>query len=261
MKKLIIGSFFATLILAGCEKNKLAQKIEVDPTGNAWLKVGYFMPFSASTNKSVHVTVDGQRIGSVITYAIANPGGGYNMGGSVNPDYYAIAPGTRAVNVAIPKAGSNLDSIVVFSGSINVAADQRQTVMLTDTGTIAKATVISDIITDPAAGNSRAKFFNGIPNAGAIDLYVTPSAGVSTLLTSGIAYKGASGYFEFPGGVGTLTFAIVKTGMPNITANQLSTYAFTASQAGRVYTILSRGYDGLGTADARRSQVSLIVNR
>lgn len=262
MKKIIIGSFFATILFTACEKNKLAQKVELDPMGSAWLKVGYFMPFSAFNNKSVQVTIDGKRVGSVMTYAIATPGGGYNMGGLINPDYYAVTPGTRAIKISIPNAGTSNDSILYFNGSITVAADLRQTVMLTDTGTNAEATVITDLISDPAPGNARAKFFNGIPNAGAIDLYVTPAAtGVSTLLTSGIAYKSTSSYFEFTAGTGALTFAIVRTGMPNIAANQLTTYSFTASQAGRVYTILSRGYNIVSTTDNRRPFISLIVNR
>lgn len=260
MKKLLIISSFFAVALSGCDKNKLAQKIELGPEGNALMKVGYFMPFSTINNRNVQVVVDNQRSGSLITYAIANPGGGYNMGGSVNPDYYAVDAGSRLLKISMPVTGSNADSVIVFSGLVNLAADQRQTVMITDTGSAAQATVVTDLIADPAPGNGRAKFFNGIPNAGPIDLYVTLGS-TTTLLASGVAYKGTSSYFEFAAGVGSLTFAIVRTGMPNIAANQLATYAFTASQAGRVYTVLSRGYSGLTTADVRRAQVSLIVNR
>lgn len=272
MKKLLIGSCFAIFLLTGCKKIKLAQKIELDPTGQAWIKVGHFMPVSGANNRPLQITIDGQRIGISIgtgstatpyplnyLYGFPAPGGGYNTLGSVNPDYYAVPAGTHLLTLAVPKAGTNQDSIIYFNGSITLAPDIRQTVMLTDTGTAAVATVITDLIADPFPGNARAKFFNGIPDGGAIDLYITPSGGSPTLLAGSIAYRATSGYFEFPAGTTTLNFKIVKAGLP--VTSFLAEYNFAASQAGRVYTIFSRGYSVLSTTDSRGPRVSIVVNR
>lgn len=258
---LFIASVVFTLL--SCEKTKLAQKDEVDPTGKALVKVGYFTPYSAATNVGVQLVVDGIRVSNTFTYAITYPGGGFNMGGQSNPDYLAVATGSRTLKVSIPKAGTNTDSIVLFTGPVTLAADSRQTVMLTDTGANTMATLVPDVVTAPVGDRTaRAKFFNGIPNAGAIDLYIVPPTGVAYVAATNIDYKGVSPYFEFAAGQGSVTFQIVKTGLPNTTANIIASYVFGSSGFGRNYTILSRGYvlTPVSTTDIRRPFVSVIVN-
>lgn len=264
MRYLIVATFIITLI--SCDKTELAQKTEIDPSGKALVKLGYFSPYSTPTNTFVHSKIDDIRLTNTFQYPIAYPGGGFNMGGNSFADYLAIEAGTKVIKVSIPKTGTNTDSVSLFTGSITLTADTRQTIMITDTMANTQATVISDDVTIPTGNlTARGKFFNGIPNAGALDLYIRTPTGVINPATN-IEYKKVSNYFEFTAGIGNDTFQIVKTGQAYTgfsSPNVLATYIFTTSGFGRVYTILSRGYvlTPASTTDLRRPQVSLIVNR
>ncbi len=252
------------LLFIGCEKIKLSQKIEVDPTGNAWVKVVHLMPYSSVNNKALQITFDGVRVGNSadMLYGFPSPGGGYNTPGLSNPDYYSITPGNRVFSLAIPKVGTNLDSVSYFISPLTLTGGQRQSIILTDTGAATVATIITDLITDPNVGFARAKFFNGIPNAGPIDLYTGPAAGPFTLVVAGVPYRGTSAYFEFAAPAASVMFHIVRSGQDvNVAANRIGTYNFASSAAGRVYTVVSRGYFGVSASDTRRPMISLYVNR
>lgn len=252
----LIASAAGFLSLGSCEKNDLRLTNDVVVEDKAYLKVGYFTAWAR--NPGVQVKMNNQRVSNNLTYAISFPGGGLNMLGSLNNDYLALPPGSNSIQLSIPKAGSNTDSLELYKGTINLALDKKQTVFLTDTVPNIQATVVADpIIDDVLFGFARMKFFNGIPNWPSIDLYVvTASAG--TIVIRDIGYKGVSAAFDVP--IGSTTFQIVRAGQPNITANQLATYTTTPTSQ-RIYTVLTRGYVGLVSPDIRRPFISLIVNR
>lgn len=263
MRYLFISALIITFI--SCEKTKLAQKIEIDPTGKALLKVGYFSPYSTPNNFLIQLKIDTMRVSNLFNYSNVYPGGGFNTGGSGFPDYYAIDPGSRVIKISVPFAGTKNDSLVIFSGTVNLTADTRQTVIITDTAANIQATLITDDVSDPSPTMARAKFFNGIPNSGPLDLYITTTTGVIITAATGINYKQVSSYFEFPANLGAVNFQVVKTGLPLLPANVIAAYGTlpTAAAVGRNYTVLTRGYilTPVSTTDTKRPQVSVILNK
>jgi hypothetical protein len=269
-------SFVVLLALFfSCEKNKLAQKIEIDPTGSALVKFGYFTPWVR--NVPIHIKVNDVRISNTITYALCFPGGGFNQGGQTFADYIAVNAEQLKmpvkISLAIPKSGTNEDSVVLYTGNISLEINKRQTIMFTDSVPNIQATVISDEV--PAGAlpialtNARFKFFNGIPNVGTnIDLYAVSNSG-TFLVASNIPYKGVSGYFDMPAGVaaGTITFRMIRTGQTNTDANLVGgsstghPYGTSSLLNGREYTILARGFTGVSSTSTIRQQVTINVNR
>lgn len=260
----------ATLIilLAGCGKTKLSQKIEVDPATSAKVKFGFFTPVSAVTNRGVQLKVNGVRVTNLLTYSITFPGGGFNQGGQTFADYITVdanaAEQPVILTLSIPALNTNSDSAILFKGPVSLVPDSKQTVMFTDTFPNIQATVLRDDTPDPVPGNAKFKFFNGIPNAGNIDFYVASTAG--TFLAAGnVPYKGVSGYFETPvTGLGNITFSMVRAGMPNITANLIGggsstnhPYNATLLLNGRIYNVNARGYNGVALTDQRRPLPSI----
>ncbi|MEJ7821690.1 MAG: DUF4397 domain-containing protein [Chitinophagaceae bacterium] len=247
--------FISVLLIAliSCEKTKLAQKKEIDPAGKALVKVGYFSAYSTRNNFPVQLIIDTLKLGGLFTYGAVQPGG----------EYYAVEPGTRTIKVSVPFINTKNDSLLLFSGSINLTADARQTIMITDTAAKTEATLLNDDVTPPVGNlTSRAKFFNGIPNVGPVDLYVRTPSGVINPATN-IDYKKVSNSFEFPG-IGNDTFQIVPAGQPYTgftSTNVITTTIFITSVFGRNYTVVARGYAGLLVTDTRRAQISLITTR
>jgi Domain of unknown function (DUF4397) len=240
----------------GCKKNSLRVLVTNPINDSALLKVGYFTPWFQ--NRGAQIAINGKRVSNVLTYAISFPGGGINMGGSLNNDYLTVTPGPAAIKVSIPKVGTNIDSVSLFTGTINLVANKKQTVMLTDSVPNISATVIFDDADEPAFGTARMKFFNGMPNLTSLDLYVRTPAGIQAWRD--IRYKGLSPFFDVPT-TGADTFDIVNAGAAYTTANTLSRL-ITTPGSGRIYTILSRGFSTITTTtDVRRAQVSAIVNR
>jgi hypothetical protein len=277
MKRSIILSLSTiagfVLLFSSCEKVALTQKEELDPGSAARVKFGYFTALSASTNRNVHIKVNDERVTNLLTYAISFPGGGFNQGGQTFADYIAVNSSITKVpvnlRIAIPNFNKNTDSVVLFNGSVTLTEKIKQTVMFTDTMPNIQATVLNDETTDPSIAVAKFKFFNGIPNAGNIDFYVTSSAG-TFLAASNVPYKGVSGYFETPvTGLGNITFSMYRAGTSptsnaNLVGGGTSTnhpYSTSGLGNGRVYTVLARGYTGVSLSDARRPQPTLIPTR
>jgi Domain of unknown function (DUF4397) len=258
--KTCIGLMGCLILANACKKNEATLlKTNLDVDGKANVKVGYFSPVSSLTNRGVQVKVDEARVTSLLTYAVAFPGGGLNMGGLSNADYLLVDAGSRNVKVSIPAVNTNTDSVMLFSGSLNMLANRKQTILLTDTLPNVAATVVYDDVADPPSGFSRAKFFNGIPGT-TVDLYVRTPLGVVNAAKD-IPYKGVSTFFDISGSIGADTFQIVRSGNAYTPANVVSSYSNTIL-AGRTYTVLSRGYiNVVSTTDIRRPLVSLIVNK
>jgi Domain of unknown function (DUF4397) len=259
-KKIVQLTIIAAALLTGisaCKKNKIRLlDIQEIASDKAFVKIGYFTPWIR--NNSVQVKVNGQRVSNLLTYSVAYPGGGFNMGGLSNADYLALDSGKLDIKISIPQRNTETDSIDLFNGSITLPGGNRYTVFFTDSTPNITATVVPDPLSDPPVTFARMKFFNGIPNVGSLDLYVRTSQGI--VQVKDIAYRSTSAIFDVSA-ASTDTFDIVRAGLPYTTANTLARYLFTSPQNGRVYTVLARGFNIVSTTDIRRPQVSLIVNR
>jgi hypothetical protein len=158
----------------------------------------------------------------------------------------------------VPRALANLSAIQIPNGAsvtLVAAGEARDTV----SGRAVGITAYIDDVTPPAAGQGRVRVINSSPDAGALDVYVTPAGGsVSTVPTfPGVDYKSAV----------TRTLA---SGSYVLTITRLSepgTVLATTSVAlpdGGVQTVVVRGYTGTlpaGLPTTRRIAGTVLVNR
>jgi hypothetical protein len=245
---IILASVFVFL---GCEKNTQRLIDTSVPEGKALIKINYAMPFAV--NNSVQLKVNGTRVSSLLTYDTPFPGGGLNTGGGSYPDYLAVSPGSNVITISRPNVGTANDSILLFTGTVNLEANKNVTLHVTDTGANANIVMIADNINFIDSGFSRYTFVNLMPNVTALDLYYGTS---TTPVATNIPYKGKSPEFTLVAGSGG-SWAIRPAGaLPTSTA--LATYANTIPNQ-RSMTVFSRGYSG--AASPRNPAVSLIYNR
>jgi Domain of unknown function (DUF4397) len=255
MKKTIINSLlFSTIVLAFSCTKKVDYLVDrtFASTNDAYLKINYLSAYVA--NPPVQLSINGQRVGGLISGRTPFPGGGYNTNGSNFPDYLSVVSGANTLSIAIPKKGSNTDSVALFSTSLTLTAGKKYTVHVSDTSTKTSALLIEDNMDFIEYGKARYKFVNMMPNVPFIDLYYG-----TTRIATGIRYLGESNYFTLPFSTTATAWTIRETGtLPTSTA--LATYSSintTLNQRG--YTVFALGYKG-ATA-ARLPYVSFLLNK
>lgn len=230
-KNLIILSTFLFIIGAvACKKNTYNVTERTEVTNKALVKIGYFSP--SINNQNVQLKVNGTRVSPLLIYNTPFPGGGLNTLGSSNSDFLLFEPGSNAFAFAVPKAGTDVDSVKVFESQFDLKA-QRQTLFLTDSFPNITALLVNDETTAPTdSGKARIKFVHLIPNVPAVDFYRN-----NVLLKANIPYKGVTEYEDVF--AGSVTYAIREAG----SATNLATRAINPT-AGRIYTFFSRGFKG-----------------
>ena len=133
----------------------------------------------------------------------------------------------KAVSNYLPVAAGSRNQKVRATGTSTVVIDQSTT--LTDgsaytvlaTGRVAQIAplVLTDNLTNPAAGNIRLRLVHASPTAGNVDIYVTGTTSdlaTATPTLANVAFRAASAYLEVPAGTyrvritpaGTKTVAI-----------------------------------------------------
>lgn len=250
----------AIAIVISCKKNVLRVSPYDGVDGKALLKVNYASPYLR--NPTLRIKLNDEIVSSGITYTTPYPGGGYNTQGNSYADYLSVVPGDVKLALVQTKVGSNVDSIVYYSATINLKPNAFQTVHITDTmvnETLNNTTnvITLDYGTRPDSGRVLYRFINLIPNAGPLDLYYGPNK-----LVSGLDYKKFSDTFSMQSGASqTAGWILRKKDSTAILGS-----AYTASAAGvvanqRVFTVYARGYAGLPAADIRSPKVSLLFNK
>jgi Domain of unknown function (DUF4397) len=239
MKKTIINTLLILIIvIAGsCKKQTeyLAERTFVQ-ADNALLKINYLSAYTA--NPSVQLSINNTRVSGLIAVRNPFPGGGFNTSGQNFPDYLALTPGATALSIAIPKKNTNADSVLLFTTNLILTAAKNYTVHVSDTAANTKAVLLEDDISLPAAGTSKYRFVNMMPNVPLIDLYYG-----TTKVAAGIPYLGSTGYFNLPSVPAVaLPWTIRETGtLPTSTA--LATYTSGNTLLNqRVYTAFASGY-------------------
>ena len=254
MKKLLIKILPLIVLIATISSCKKETTYTAQPSGvtpqQTFLKINFVSTYAA--NPSVQLEVNKTRVSGLITARTPFPGGGYNTGGGNYPDYLAIDPGSVQVTAAIPKKGTNVDSVVLANTTVTLAADKHYTLHITDTAANTKYLLLEDNVTiTPDDGTSLYRFVNLIPNTTAVDLYYG-----STLVVSGIQYLTASNYFVMPITGTAQTWTIRETGTP-ATGPALAIYTILNK---RVYTVFGLGYKG-ATDATRKPYVSFFLNK
>ncbi len=252
MKKVFItlSIVFITTLFYSCKKNE-QRILDITPTaGTALVKINYSMPFAV--NSSVQIKINDVRVSNLITFPTPFPGGGLNTGGSNQPDYMSLPVGTSTVSVSRPNVGTNVDSLILFSGSVSFEANKNVTLHVTDTGAAVTSVLTVDNVTMPDSGFSRFKFVHLMPNVPAIDLYYG-----TTIVAANILYKGVSSEFQIPVTGTSLSWAIRPAGALS-TTTAIATYAQTVADR-KSMTVFAAGYNGALTPRAPR--ISLLYNR
>jgi hypothetical protein len=229
----IIAILAGACILAACKKNEFHITARTYVDNMVRLKVGIFTP--SITNQGVQIKVNGQRMSGIVSYATPFPGGGLNTGGSNNSDYLNIPQGETNIDVAVPKAGTDVDSVKVFSYSQSLQANKRYTLFITDSVPNATGVMVEDDTTPPDS-LSRVKFLNLIPNVPAVDFYQG-----TTLVAANVAYKTVTPYVNISNG--SFQYFIREAGS-GPTGTVLSGPRTIATGNRRIYTFFARGYKG-----------------
>lgn len=243
-------------VIYSCKKNSFNITERIKPEGKALVKIGMFNAYT--TTPPIRVSVNGTIISSELVHPTAFPGGGLNMLGSSNADYLQVDPGTTKFEFFIMNAGTPIPASKTFEISHSLEAGKRSTLYITDTLQNTSAVLVNDDTDTPDSGLVRFKFVNLIPNVPALDVYKGLNATTATLLIGNIAYKGVSDYVNIPSG--TDSFFVRPAGSP-ITTVPVARRSFNLLNQ-RIYTLLSRGYNGILPVTANRAaNISAIVNQ
>ncbi|HEX8462301.1 MAG TPA: DUF4397 domain-containing protein, partial [Segetibacter sp.] len=233
---------------------EIVTNLEVTPvTGKANLKIIHASPYTI--NYSAQLKVNDVRVSNNIINATPFPGGGLNTQGSNMPWYLALTPGSTKISLSVPKAGTIVDSIPLYTGTINIESNKYYSAYLTDTGTNTQTVLVTENLTPVASGVSRFKFVNLIPNQTALDLYFGTEK-----VASNVAYKATSPEFTILRSTSS-QFSIRAAGAAS-TATALTIYPTGTTNLVipnmRIMTVFARGYSA-GTAN-RAPAISLLYN-
>jgi hypothetical protein len=247
MRKIVSIASLCLLIFAGCEKNKLP--VPLDFNIPAKLKINYASAYAG--NPAVQLKINDQRVSDAFKYAYPYPGGGLNTQGGSQPDYFSVPTGSVKVSLSIPKVGTNTDSVLLYTTTVNIDGNNYYTLHIADTAANTQSVLLKENTASPDSGFSTYRFVNLIPNQ-AVDLYFN-----NVVVASNIPYKGASNYFNiaFPT---ASTWAVRPAGAASNTT-AIASYNNTSSNQ-RVFTVYARGYAGASDAN-RKPNVSLYYVR
>jgi hypothetical protein len=196
---------------------------------------------------TIMIKLNDQVVGSALQTRQPFPGGGYNTRGS-NYALYMPAPlGSDKVSVVLPKVGTTTDSVVLYSGTINMTDQGPYTLHITDTTTNTKTVLVKSFVSKVDTGFCRFRFVNLIPNMPAVDLYVN-----GTLVKSNLAYLQPTDTFSVRAGVNAPAYSgaaplwEVRAAGAAATSTALAKYSSaSALQGGRVMSIWCMGYSGV----------------
>lgn len=256
----------ALLFMVGmqsCEKNELNLSNKLVTENGAYLKILWLSP--SFNTQGVQVKIDGARVSNLLglgytstsQYAMPFPGGGLNTGGNNKSDYLLVNAGELDLGVAVPKKGTNEDSIEVLKTTFSVEKGKYYSITICDSFPAAQSFLLPDEVNYADSGFNYLRFINTIPNAGAnLDFLVTNTSGTDIVLASNIPYKGATAFLKVPWISGTNTFKLRKTGT---TATYGTTYPTSSLTNKRGYTVAARGYNN-GTG-VRVPTLSIVYNK
>lgn len=242
-------------LISGCKKNNditYGDYDLIDPT-KSYLKINFTSAYAS--NPDIQFAVGGKRVSSVVKTRTPYPGGGYNTNGLSFPDYLSLGAGTFNFTASIPKRGTNVDSIVLYSGDITLEAGKFATLHVADTAAATVKILTPEDMISPDSGKVKFRFINLMPNVPALDLYYG-----TTLVATGIAYKSISSYFTLPLPTSASAWTIRATGTsPTSTAIATYTSISTTTNA-RSYTAFAQGYSG-ATDATRRPYISFFLTK
>ena len=265
-RNIILGLFAAaamTVMLAGCKKNEFNLKENVFVSGKALLKVNFVSSYRA--NPVYQIKIDSVRVSSSLTFFTPFPGGGLNTGGGNYADFIGVEPGSRKITISLPFAGTERDSVVLATATVNLTADKYHSLYFSDTAANTTSQLFEDNLASPDSGFVRYRIINLIPDiAAGIDLYLGTgyTSTTSTKIAGPITYKQMTEYLTLPANPGVQFWSIRPAGAA-ATTTAIATYTSASTIVNqRVFTIAARGYNSVSTTgDPRIKAISFIYNR
>lgn len=256
---IVIIAVLMVTAVNSCKKNSFNITDRTRPEGKALVKIGMFNAYTAIA--PVRISINGAIVSSEVIHPVAYPGGGINIianSTTGNSDYLQVDPGNTKFEFYIMNTGTPVPASKLFETSQTLEAAKRFTLYITDTSQNTSAILVNDDTPAPDSGFVRVKFVNLIPNVPALDVYKGLNAATAKLLMNNIAYKGVSEYMNIPNG--TDSFFVRPAGSP-ITTIPVARRSFALSNQ-RIYTIISRGYNGIIPVNTNRSaNISAIINK
>ncbi|MBB5441295.1 hypothetical protein HDC92_005002 [Pedobacter sp. AK017] len=246
--------FCSVLFMAGCDKTVLdygdVQKLTPE---TPIIKINYASPYR--DDRFVIIKFNGKRVTSKIQNRTPFPGGGFNTRGDVRADYLTVDPGNVKLTIAIPfKVDTGLDSLELFSTTMNIEKGKKYVVHIADTALSTKTVLTEENFLKPDSGYATYRFINLMPNVPAIDLYYGQSATVHTadrLVAGNIGYLQISNYITL-NRQAARTWKIRPAGAALTTATVLASYTSANTLLNqRTYTVYAHGYAGMATATER----------
>lgn len=244
------GLFLFAVLFTACKKNEFRRDEYTQPTGNAFVKVGYFSP--DTTNPGVQIYINNNRVSNTITNNTPFPGGGYNTGGSTYNGYLAVTPGTATFRFVIPTTNTSIISKELFTLTAPVTANEQQVVYITDTGVNRTAFTVKAETSRPDSGYVKMQFVNCIPNAGPISFYYKDS-----LVADRVPYKGFVDFKTLPLYVTTIKIYPSDSAVTDKTL--INSYSFSGISNQKVYTAIGRGfYKATNTQSAPKASLLIV---
>ena len=273
MKKRIIQYFIpvaAIFFLYACTKRDGITNQPYDAYGvsttTGQLKVNLAFAYTIDY-ATILIKLNGQVVSNALQTRTPFPGGGYNTRGSNFALYLSLPQGSNTVAVVLPKVGTSVDSLVLYSTSVTIPDSGPYTLHITDTlvsSTVnnTKSVLVKNQINDVDTGFCRFRFVNLIPNASAVDLYLN-----GVLIKSNVAYLATTDTFSVRTGVnapgfvstGTTTWAVRPAGAAASTTALASYANSNGLQSQVVMTIFSMGYSG--STGTRLPFISLTLDK
>jgi hypothetical protein len=242
-------------LFSGCEKEgiKYSDYELVDPT-ESFIKVNYNVAFK--NNPFVQLKINGTRVsGTNIQTRYPFPGGGFNTLGGSTGDYLPLKPGSNQISVTIPKKGTSIDSVDIYTTTIQTESGKRYSLHLADSLT-RKHVLVDEDVSLPDSGSARYRFVNLMPNVPAIDLY-----NGTVKVVSNIPFMGISEKFTLGGGTPVSNSWTIRAAGAAPTSTAIATYSSNSTILNqRVYTVFATGYTGVTDA-ARKPYVALYYVR
>jgi hypothetical protein len=256
-KNLLFAISIGTLFFAACEKTSLRSVDYELPSDKAFVRFALLSP----TTPSVMIKVDTMKVNGANT----SGNGGIFPAFFNSPDYTAVKPNGN-FRLSLPNISTANDSVLIFSGALNLQAGKFYSVALADTGVDRTVFANEDIfVARPPDSMMNIRFINAMAKTPPLSLIRVDSTSATVVIRDtifrNIAFKEASPFATvrvYPkNGFIRYRMVITSTGQPVGTSY---TYTLIRSLFTRSVTFYAGGF-GNGTGSFAPIFVGPVYNQ
>jgi hypothetical protein len=218
-------------------------------------------------NPSFFYKINDKRVSGLFTARSPFPGGGYNTGGNNTADVLQVPAGTVKLSFAIPhKIDNGLDSIEIYSTTLQLVGGQNYTVHIADTAANTKTLLVKEDLTLTDSSYFKVHFVNLMPDVPAVDIYYGSAATTAvdqtsdSLMVKGLQFMQDSPVINFHM-VGANKIWKTRVAGTARTNNILASYTSTSVPTSqRVFIGFALGYKGK-TTTIQKPYISFMLLR